>query len=247
MQVVADYHTHTHYSDGVGSIRANIEAGIEQGLEEVAIADHGPASRTWKQLGVSSPETLLEIKRKVDKYNRLYSAIEVLSAVEANIVSRDGQLDVPQNILQELDKVLVGFHLFIRPLNWRAGKEIIVDNLLLERMGINRQKIRRRNTELIRKVLRRYDVDIITHPGFQVNIDTPALAQAAREQQTAVEINAKHAAELVDFGAVAEEEGVKFCLGSDAHRPEQVGEVGPALRAAEIAGLSAEEIINVRR
>lgn len=246
MEVYADYHTHTKYSHGTGSIRENIEAGIEAGLEEIAIADHGPASYSFYQLGVTRAETLLEIKDKVDYYNRLYPEIEVLAATEANIISLTGELDVPQSILQVLDKVLVGFHLFTKPVSWQAGVELIVKNLVQERLGINSQEIRQQNTELLIKVLNNYDIDIITHPGYQINIDTRVLAQEAVKSDVALEINVKHLPKL-DYVLVAAQEGVNFSLGSDAHQPSRVGDLEPALEVARQAGLTANRIINVKQ
>ena len=38
----ADYHTHTLYSHGKGTIQQNVEAAQRKGLKEIAITDHGP-------------------------------------------------------------------------------------------------------------------------------------------------------------------------------------------------------------
>ncbi len=246
MKLYADYHTHTIYSDGIGSIKENIEVAIKKGLTEIAIADHGPASQGLMKLGVKDAATLLEIKREVDKYDRLYPEIKVLAAVEANIINIDGSLDVPRFILKELDKVLVGFHLFVRPATFKAGVAVIYNNIISKRFKSKVEAIRRMNTEILIKAIKSYQIDIITHPGYKIDIDTQALAQAAVLRGTALEINSSHHHITKEYIQIALQEGVKFSLGSDAHSPKRVGDVKQALLIAESAGLAAKNIINVR-
>ncbi|HBS59627.1 MAG TPA: histidinol-phosphatase, partial [Firmicutes bacterium] len=96
MKLFADYHTHTKYSHGTGTIRENVEAARAKGLEQVAISDHGPANPV---LGVGGPRVLLDIKQEADYYDGRYDDIRVLTGVEANIVGSDGKLDIPRFIL----------------------------------------------------------------------------------------------------------------------------------------------------
>lgn len=42
MNLYGDYHTHTIYSHGSGTIEDNVKAAINKGLKEIAICDHGP-------------------------------------------------------------------------------------------------------------------------------------------------------------------------------------------------------------
>jgi len=246
VQLIADYHTHTNYSHGEDTIRANIEAAIDKGLDEIAIADHGPSSYSFRQFGVRDPETLLEIKEKVTDYNQYYPNINVLTAVEANIISMEGELDVPVEVLEQLDKVLVGFHLYVKPADLQSVWGIIINNALISRLKINQDEIRQVNTEIILKTLDNYDIDIITHPGYQVNLDTKLLAQKAAQRDVALEINAKHGFLTEEFVKVATREGAKFSLGSDAHSASRVGEVTPAMKLVDQLGLSAQQLINVK-
>ncbi|HOR86487.1 MAG TPA: PHP domain-containing protein, partial [Bacillota bacterium] len=41
MKLYADYHTHTIYSHGTGSIMDNVTAAKNKGLTEIAVTDHG--------------------------------------------------------------------------------------------------------------------------------------------------------------------------------------------------------------
>ncbi|MFO7819470.1 MAG: PHP domain-containing protein [Halanaerobacter sp.] len=246
MQIIADYHTHTLYSHGEGQIRDNIEAAIKQDLSEVAIADHGPRSHSIRPFGVKRAETLLEIKEKIDEYNKYYDEINILAAVEANVVSWRGELDLPRAILQKLDKVLVGFHLFIRPVDLKSLRKIIINNVVMNRLKFMSNKIRKINTEIMVQVLNDYEVDIITHPGYQINLDTELLAAEAAKRDVALEINAKHGFLTEEFVKIAAKEGVKFSLGSDAHRPSEVGEVGPAVDLVRRLEIPPAQIINVK-
>ncbi|WP_245579455.1 PHP domain-containing protein [Halonatronum saccharophilum] len=245
IKVFADYHTHTLYSHGKGSIKENIEAAISRGLKEVCISDHGPRSHGFKRLGVKEPEVLLEVKKKVEGYNRVYPEIEVLAGVEANIIDLEGNIDIPDYIIKELDLILVGLHLFIRPPDLEFFSNVICDNLVTEKLGFKREVIRRRNTEIIIKVLRKYNVDILTHPGYRVNINTRRLAKVAKAEGTALEINESHSYLSEEMVKVAAKEGVNFALGSDAHSPRDVGKVDKALALAKRVGLRANDIINV--
>ena len=37
---IGDYHTHTNYSDGKGSVMDNALAARQRGLKEIAVTDH---------------------------------------------------------------------------------------------------------------------------------------------------------------------------------------------------------------
>ena len=42
-----DFHTHTTYSHGKGSIEDNVKEAIKKGLKAIAITDHGPGHLTY--------------------------------------------------------------------------------------------------------------------------------------------------------------------------------------------------------
>ena len=41
MEILADYHTHTVYSHGKGSIEDNVKVAISKGIKKIGISDHG--------------------------------------------------------------------------------------------------------------------------------------------------------------------------------------------------------------
>lgn len=246
MKAFADYHTHTRYSHGKGSIEDNVKAALNQNLAEVAITDHGPASYNFKKFGVKSPEVLLDIKAEVHRLQKKYPEIRILAGVEANVIGSDGTLDVSEEILQKLDKVLVGLHLMVIPKSFMDGKRLIYDNLVSYKLSKNkRQEIRSHNTKALIRAVNRYQIDIITHPGYRLDIDTMELAKACQKVGTALEINVNHGYLSFDFIKIAAKEGVQFVISSDAHRPEDVGRLSKGVDLVQKMGLPLEQVQNL--
>lgn len=234
---VADWHTHTVYSDGSGTVLDNARAALKKGLESLAITDHGPASLT---AGVWRAETLLQMVREAERA-RDEVQIEILAGVEANVVGVNGDIDVPVRIYSRLDVLAVGLHRSAagappsaRPGSWwRRNSEA-------------RRRARAANTAALTQCLRTHPVDVVTHPGLGVDIDTAELARAAERSGTALEINARHALSSIGFLRVAARFDVRFWCSSDAHAPEDVGELRAAIEVAREVGIDPARIANVR-
>lgn len=240
MILFADYHTHTVYSHGKGTIRENVEAAIRKGLKEIVISDHGPGHMTY---GVSR-KNLRKMRNEIDELRKEFSNINILLGVEANIVSMDGDIDVNEEDMKLLDKLLVGFHNGAKPKTFRDFNYLYVKNHLAKIMPWLREECRRINTEAVIKAINKYNIDIITHPGAKVDINTRELARAAAKRNTALEINASHGFLTVEYVKIAMEEGVFFTIDSDAHRPSNVGNFAKGIETAKKANLPVERILN---
>ncbi len=245
IHVFADYHTHTRFSHGTGTVADNVRAAAEKGLEAVAITDHGPANLFG--LGVRALSAFDEIAREVERCRAAFPAVRVLAGVEANIVSMRGELDVPRRILKAMDIVLAGHHLLIRGKTLSDSWKLSMRNLVARHSGLAARRARVDNTKALVEAIKVNRIDVVTHPGLRVPIDTEELARECANVGTALEINAKHAHLDVEFIKVAAREGASFCINSDAHSPREVGEFGRALEIATRAGLDANRIINARR
>ncbi|HLS91385.1 MAG TPA: PHP domain-containing protein [Limnochordia bacterium] len=242
--IVADYHTHTRHSHGSGSVLDNVEAAHRRGLQAIAITDHGPASLF--HIGVSSLSAFDAIRQEVNAAQKMYPGIEVLLGAEANVISEDGQLDIPLELQEKLDIVLVGLHPWVR---WRPalqGASLVAENLLGAWTGWGRRHVRERNTSAVVNAVLHNRVHAVTHPGYRLPIDTRALARACASTGCAMEINAGHDHTSVEYIQIARKEGARFLLSSDAHTPGQVGEVSKAAFLARAAGLKPWEIVNAR-
>ncbi|HYG59577.1 MAG TPA: hypothetical protein VD902_16055, partial [Symbiobacteriaceae bacterium] len=91
----------------------------------------------------------------------------------------------------------------------------------------------------------RNDIDVITHPGHLLDIDTAELARACAMRGTALEISARHREMTAEFCRLAAREGALFVISSDAHSPCDVGDVARGLAVAKAAGLTPAQVLNV--
>ena len=244
MKPFADYHTHTKCSDGKGTVEENVLAARKRGLRELGIADHGPAGLF---VGVKRAETLLKVKKLTRECNEKYPDICVKAGVEANILNIEGKLDVPQKILKELDQVLVGFHLQIFSPTFKGMKEIVFDNFWTKLVKKDRASLRLRNnnTKASVEAVLRNSVNIFTHPGLHISIDTKELARACAKKETALEINCRHVEEAREFVDVGIKEGACFVISSDAHRPEDVGNLEKGIKVVEDLKIPPELVLNL--
>ncbi len=239
MALMGDYHTHTVYSHGKGSIEHNVLCAIRRGLKEVAITDHGFNHVTYgvrrRKIGRMRAElTMLAVK---------YPQVRALLGVEANILDTRGHIDVRESDKPCLDIIVCGYHKFVATSSFAAPLTYFLPNNL----GASSAKVRVRNTEAYIKALEHNEIDILSHPGNFCKCDIREVARACKHFGTYFELNGKRILISDDELAAAAEEGCAFILDSDAHRPRDVGDVRTALATAERVGIPKESIANYNR
>lgn len=240
MKLWADFHTHTRYSHGTGTIKQNVEVAIKKGLSAIGISEHGPAN-----IGIGTDlDDFARMRDEVEYLKGIYQDIRILLGCEANIISLDGDLDIPEKILDQLDYTMVGLHPMVWTESLRDGYHLLVENMLQRRMDSLKEKVLRQNTLALIRAIKNHKIAVITHPGLHLPIDTAALAQAAVKLGTALEINAGHGYMTVEYVKIAKRYGVRFAIGSDAHRPADVGNLRRGIEIAKKAGLNENDIIN---
>ncbi|OPL07417.1 MAG: hypothetical protein AVO33_05790 [delta proteobacterium ML8_F1] len=242
MKMTMDLHTHTTYSHGLGSIEDNVKEGIRKGLEAMAISDHGPG-----HLGFGiKPGALKQMRRELDALQEKYPQIKLYLGIEANILGRDGAIDVSEEDLGLLDYVLCGYHFGSKPGKWTRDLPVHLFNLLNRWTGGFEKKARALNTEATVNCLMNNRIDVLTHPGAKGPVDMLEVARAAEKAGTMLEINNSH-------GHLSEEElkicmltKVRFIVGSDAHKPGDVGRYKEALKRIVQAGVPLERVANLK-
>src|SRR5699024_3959910 len=122
MNIIGDYHTHTIYSHGKGTIRDNVEEAFKKGLQEIAICDHGPGHFTY---GIKR-EDIKKMRKEIDELNKEFQpkGLKILLGVEANIIRYDGTIDVDDEIIEFLDILLLGYHFGAFPGTFKDGYKL---------------------------------------------------------------------------------------------------------------------------
>lgn len=239
MRLIADYHMHTKYSgDSKNELEAIVRKAIELNLKEIAITDHGPAHSGY---GIKK-ENFKSLRKEIDEMNVKYPQIRVLLGLEANILGKDGRLDIDEEMLSLLDWVNAGYH-FGSNLKHDLGIHFV--NVMSRFFKSYRKKAVEINTKAMVGAILGNKINMITHPGAKGPIDVAEVAKAAASKGTLLEINNSHGHLTVEEIKIAMSYDVKFAVCSDAHEIENIGKVDHSLDRAFIAGLTKERIFNI--
>ena len=195
--IKGDFHAHTDWSDGHDSLEAMALAARQRGYHFLVITDHSGG------LGIAhglKEERVREQTARIREINSRLEGFRLLSGIEVDIRA-DGSLDLPDEILRELDVVIASVH---------------------SAMGQAEEKMTRR----ILRAIENPNVDIISHPTCRllgerepVAADMEAVFRAAARTGTVLEINAMpDRLDLKDtYIFRARELGVRLAIGTDAH------------------------------
>jgi DNA polymerase (family X) len=222
--VLCDLHVHTDWSDGNDSIETMARAAKRLGYRHLAITDHSFGRGIARGLDEKRLRQQIE---EIQRINQRMEGIRILTGTEVDIRA-DGSLDLPDDILAELDVVVASIHSGMRQ----------------EQVKITRRVI---------GAIENPHVDIIGHPTCRIiaerepiELDMEAVFRAAAHASTVLEINATPSRmDLKDSHAYrARELGVKLSLGSDAHSADHLEFMRYGIGVARRAFCQPETIIN---
>lgn len=240
MEIRADYHTHTKFSHGRGSVEDNVIAAINAGMSKIAITDHG-----LKHIMFGLREDKLDkLREQVDCMNAKYKdKICVLMGVEANITGIDGTIDVPEELLHKFDIIIAGYHRMASLKDKKTFMQFTVkSSITIKKSKVS--EIERVNALAFAKAMERYPIACIAHPNDMISLDMDILGEAAKETGTALEINLRHNALSETHIKKLKDLGASFMINSDAHSPQQVGALEKTISFAKTCGLEADDILN---
>jgi DNA polymerase (family 10) len=224
--VRGDLHCHTTWSDGRASVEEMARAAIERGYEYIAICDHTPA------VGAVRGLTGDDVRRQGEEIaaaNKLLAPFRVLRGIECDILP-DGRLDLPDDVLAELDWVQASVH---------GG----------QRMP------RREMTARVEAALRHPAVRCLSHPTGRIigrrpenALDLDRVYAVALEEGVAVEVNGL--APRLDLSGEhvrdALRAGVPIVCSTDAHGVPGLGNMELSVRTARRGWATAADVLNTK-
>ena len=248
-----DCHTHTYLSNhGYGTVEEVVVAAINQGLTTVALTEHLPLPAEFNPDGsfAMDADKLGFYLEAVEAARRAYPQIEVITGTE--IDWRIGAQDYILERIEPFELLLGSVHMLtdLQGNSWEFDHPDFID-------GWNErgeERVWREYLDLwTQAVTSDVPFGIMTHPdlpkklGFRPTFDTrdfyATMAEIAARHDVMIEVNTsglrKTIAELYPAPELLKAfyaAGVPCAIGSDAHKPEDVGrdlELGyAAMRAA---------------
>jgi DNA polymerase (family 10) len=223
-EIRGDLHAHTTWSDGRATALEMGIAARERGYDYLAICDHTPA------VGVVPGVDADDLRRQAEEIaaaNERLAPFRILRGVECDIRA-DGKLDLPDDILAELEWVQLSLH---------AG----------QRAG--RKELTRRVTDAMRHPA----VRCLSHPkGRIVNhrpenaLDLERVFEVCLETGVALEVNGlpdrldlrgEHVREAIRAG-------VRIVCSTDAHSTGGLANMELSVRTARRGWATAADVLN---
>jgi putative hydrolase len=218
-----DLHAHSDWSDGKVPLAAMVATARARGYSWMAVTDHSPRITVVHGL---DGERLRQQRRELRAAEERFG-IRVLAGIEVDILE-DGSLDLPDDVLAELDVVIASPHV----------------------------KLRMEPAEMTKRMLRAVEhpeVDIVGHPTGRrpgsrpgAEYDFESVFRRAAENGVALEIDCDPARMDLspDLARLAAGLGCDFALDSDAHAPGEYAYVQLGAWMAERAGLDESRLLN---
>lgn len=94
MALWGDFHTHSTYSHGKGSVEEIVQKAYELGLKEIGISDHGILNYPNNM----SPKEVDSFVKDVKLARIKYPNINVYAGIEANLISHNGIMDLNEEL-----------------------------------------------------------------------------------------------------------------------------------------------------
>ncbi len=238
-KIIADYHTHTTYSHGKGSIEDNVKKAINKGLKTIAITDHGSKHFIF---GVSE-KNLLKQKEEINTILQKYPDFQLLFGVESNITGIDGGYDITTGFENNFDIILCGFHKPVWADKFTDYFDIFYNSYSKLIYNPTKEQIAK-NTKAYVNLIKSKPIDIISHINYHLKVNIKEVAKAASDYGVAIEVSSRHSGCTEEDYEALFSSNVMLTLNSDAHKPEDIGNIDKALAIVDKYSVDPKRIIN---
>ena len=231
MKLLADLHTHSKYSrffHGKNTIEQMAITANELGLVEIAITDH-----SFKHFFGTNIVKLLKAREEIDEINK-WSKTKVLLGIEADILDQEGTLDIDEDVISIIDVLVIGYHRMIK--TDFAG---YFGSQKKDKASIAKA------TRAYLNAIEKYPVTIVSHLDSVLKTDLYKIGKACALKGVMVEINNRHCKWTEEQVQELIASGCMFVLSSDAHRREDIGVVGNAMKIVKKYNIPRELIANI--
>ncbi len=222
-----DLHCHTTWSDGKASVLEMGTAARELGYEYLAICDHTPNVAVVPGLDA---DALRRQAEEIAAANERLAPFRILRGVECDI-RNDGSLDLPDDVLAELEWVQLSLH---------AGQ----------------RAPRRELTARVTEAMRHPAVRCLSHPTGRLighrpenALDLERTFEVALETSVALEVNGLP--DRLDLRGehvrAAVEAGVTIVCSTDAHSVGGLGNMALSVHTARRGRAGPDDVLNTRR
>ena len=225
MHFVLDVHCHTVNSGhGYSTINENAAHAASIGLTHIGISDHAPGMPGGPHIN-----NFLNLRTLPD----VIHGIRVFKGVECNIIDYDGNIDMEESVLKQMDFVIASLH-----------RSVILP------------KDRAVNTRGIILAMEKTPyMHILGHPGDACyDVDMKAVIDAAARTRTIIEINNQSLVPdsdrfrgeetFIKMLELCKEYRVPVLASSDAHFCTNVGNLDRAKAVIEAAGMPENLVLN---
>ncbi len=237
-EMTEDYHTHTFYSDGVGSIEENVESARAKGLRSIGITDHG----FYHVAHGISRKQVTKMREEIERLRLKFPDMEILLGVEADLINMKGDLDLKKSDLELFDYIIFGVHKFACSLRKPSSIWFALMNFWVKNSEKRKQKV----TDSYILALQKYPVKLVVHPNYATHVDIKRLAEASKERGIWVELNGKRIEMEENEAKALIDSGVTLVIGSDAHSPQRIAECSVPKEFIKKHNIPLDRIVNIK-
>lgn len=237
-----DFHTHTTYSHGKGSILDNALSAKNKGIKGIGITDHGFNHPVFgmrrKQLQKMRDECEIASKQ---------TGVKILLGTEANIIGLSGKTDLQVRDYEAIDLFLAGFHRVIIHEKFGDYFKLFGSNWLTAsfKKAPSERLVKNTTTACI-LAIKNNPIDILTHLNYGYFCNSLEVANCLSDYGTYLEINTKkvHLSDQ-EWQDIIDKTKVNFVIDSDAHSPDRVGDDALAQDLFKRVSFPKERIFNI--